>query len=171
MPEMTIDQLEQEVMGKAQQLEGIEQEAMDAVAPIVELSKAQVAKLIATVNRLIEVFGGEPIQIEATDISGPMPNEIFNALNMVKAAITDSGLVDYDFMFADFEDPRFVDVLVGKLDNLANDKAFITFLKGKPEQMEPAMEVAEAPMDEMEAEEVTDEPSDEDLDKLIMERM
>lgn len=165
-----IMQLEQDVMDKAAELGALEEEAAIETAPFMEMTKAEANKLITSVNKVLALFDAEPIEMVAEDVAGPMPVELFNALTTIKQAIMDAGLDEYGFEFSELEDPRAVQLLVGKIDKLAGDSNFKTFLKSAPTQMEPTPAAPEAaPMEA--APEMAGEPTDEEIEELMTARM
>jgi hypothetical protein len=137
------------------------------LAPVGQFSKSGVDRLVKSVNKLVPLFGGEPVASPEGDLQ-QFPEDLTRILAMVLTATetaVSADVIDPELVINidNLVDDSGMTMLTGRLEMLAKDKDFKKFLQTPIE--EPLVE------EEVE-EEVSDEsPEDAEIDDLFEERI
>lgn len=160
MPQHEVEDQEQLV-----ELEALDEQQFAESAPVGQFSKKSLNNLVKSTNKLLPAFGQSPDYPEFKEDATSLPTDFVRVLGMFASAtisategdvISPELVVDIDII----TDDHGLTLTAGKLDALSRDKSFKKWLK------EPAPTSEQPP-----PEEVSDEPSDLDVDALFEERL
>jgi hypothetical protein len=140
-------------------------EMIAAISPRGDFTSRGLDPLVKATNSLLPLFDQEPTYPKVGDTK-VLPPDFVRILAMFKGAIDDAIekeviLPEMKISLDSIKDDTALITLAGKLQMLAKDKAFKSFLKEPVEEMEPEEE------GEMEEEEM----SDEEEESFLMDRM
>ena len=135
-----------------------------AVAPKGKFGASAMNKLVASMNRLIPMFGLEGSMPDFQATVTEFPAELVNLLSAIRQATMDFGEEDYMFDLASIKKDTDILLLAAQLGELAKDREFKRFLAepmpmNEDMQGQPAMGQA-APAG----------PTEDELMKLLMNR-
>jgi hypothetical protein len=141
---------------------------MAAAAPQGNFGEAAVNRLGESLNRVLELFGPDakdimPVEGEQTRLSA----QITAALAMIAQAAREAGLDRFVVDLDAITDDRSLEMAAGKLDALAENENFNTFLRSAPREVEVEVDTGE--LAEMGAPVQTEE--EVDVDDLFASRM
>jgi len=162
-----------EIETKALAADMLEQDAYKNYSPQGTFTKDGLNKLISSINELMTIFKGKPIQLATVDAE-QLPPDVTKALLMFNKAFKDSGLNEYECDIEGLTTDSDLLYTAGKLKSASKDKAFKTFL-AKPQDVEDEneteteteVEINIQPQGESEESDV----EEEDMTKLFMSRM
>lgn len=158
-----------EAEGMVDQLRMAEEEEMQAMAPTGDFSKSALNSLVRAHNKVSSLFDMETYPDFSEGLE-EFPARFVRELMMIAQAVSDA--IDADIldgeMMIDLEgvsSDRDLALLAGRLESISKSKEFKRFLK-------EASEVDDEPVEDKEEASVpAEEASDEDIDRLMMERM
>ena len=164
---MAQDEMMDEMAGFESGVEqvGMEDAAMiQEMAPIGNFSKAGVDRLVKSVNKLVPLFGGEPVASPEGDLQ-QFPEDLTRVLAMLLTATetaVSADIIDPELLISldGLQDDSGVSMLTGRLEMLGKDKDFKKFLQAPPEEAVVEPEEVE---EELESEELPDESEIDDL--------
>ena len=161
---MAIEEFTEEIV----ELGGVMDEAKEAEVDLLTPSGTYTVRalniLVEALNGLLPMFNMPDYPLFEEGLEGPLPEEFVRQLAMVEAAAEGAGLES--FPMDEAVDDRGLEMIAGRLKNLARDKTFAKFV---------AEEAAAIDMERTAEEEVVEEePAEEeevDIDALFMERI
>lgn len=141
---------EEALMGKARQLDDIEEEAYGAAAPQGDFSVGGLNALVDGINAVLPQFGLPDYERFAEGMTS-LPPKFVKLLTMVNEAAAAAGLDDMTIDLSTVTDDKSLKMAAGKLRTLAGNSSFKRFLRSErpapPEkEMAPAPGGAPAPM-------------------------
>ena len=137
------------------------------MAPSGDYPVGDLNALVDSLNGVLPLFDLPAYPSFTADLDGPLPTEFVQQLAMVADAANAAGLERLSFDVASATDSAALEDIQARLDTLANNQSFKTFLRSEAEETAPEEDAA--PM-EMEA--VMEEgPSGGEMEALMMERM
>lgn len=157
---------EEALLARAEDADAAQADAFTEMSPVGSFSVESLNILVDSLNDVLPIFDvPEPYpSFEEGIEEGPLPAEFIGAIEMIRAAAMDAGLERLaPDVTAAADDAALEDVAV-KLDTLAENQTFRTFLKspdGGPEEEVAAEEAAVA----------EETVSDEEVDALFAERL
>jgi hypothetical protein len=144
-------------------------EAIQQVEISGDFSLERINKLVDALNRVNKVFQAPPYP--AFEASPEIfPPEFVSNLEMVQAAVSASGLDDYAFELTEIADDEDLKMLAGKLDAMASDKSFRSFLN-KPLGTGELQQEAGIPTVLTKGTEAAVQPNQLDIDELMSSRL
>jgi len=158
-----------EAEGMVDQLRMAEEEDMQSMAPTGDFSKSALNSLVRAHNKVSSLFDMETYPDFSEGLE-EFPARFVRELMMIAQAVSDA--IDADIldseMMIDLEgvsSDRDLALLAGRLESISKSKEFKRFLK-------EASEADDEPVEDKEEGSVpAEEASDEDIDRLMMERM
>ena len=143
---------------------------MAAAAPQGNFGEAAYNRLGESLNRVLDLFGPDakdiiPVEGDQTRLSA----QITAALAMVAQAAKEAGLDRFVVDLDTITDDRSLEMAAGKLDALAENENFNTFLRSAPREVEVEVDTGE--LAEMGAPVEIEEEEDIDIDNLFASRM
>lgn len=154
-----------------QQKEGEYNEAFDgmmaAASPQGDFGSNAVNRLSQSVNAVLQLFGPEAKEIPFVEGDvDRLSAQLTAAIAMISQAATDAGLERFAVDLGSITDDRSLEMAAGKLDALAANENFNTFLRSTPQQVEVEVDMGEElePLPEQQEEEV-------DVDDLFASRL
>lgn len=145
---------EQDLLDLAQQSDDMEAQVGAEAVLAGDYSPETAAQLIGALNRVLPLFGEEPIKAEEI---GP---EVVKAMRMVATAAEDAGLEAPDLAAQDDAD---LELVIGVLESLATDPAFKRFLRSRAPERKPEPKAPATPAPKADG--------GEDMDALFASRM
>ena len=140
-------------MKAAKELDAVEDENVRSAAPVVTIKARTVKSLVDTTNKVLQMFGAEPLDVVAVELKGEeLPVPVIKALSMINAAMNDYMGEDAVDMVA-METDKGALIEIAKLGKVLSDKGFRKFLASAPKGETVATEATE----EMGEEEEVDE--------------
>jgi hypothetical protein len=139
---------EEALMGKARQMDDIEEEAYGAAAPQGDFSVGGLNALVDGINAVLPAFGLPDYERFAEGMTS-LPPKFVKLLTMVNAAAAAAGLDDMTIDLATVTDDKSLKMAAGKLRALSGNSSFKRFLRSeRPEKpTAPPMDaMSEAPM-------------------------
>lgn len=139
---------EEALMGKARQMDDIEEEAYGATAPQGDFSVGGLNALVDGINAVLPQFGLPDYERFAEGMTA-LPSKFVKLLTMVNEAAAAAGLDDMTIDLATVTDDKSLKMAAGKLRALSGNTSFKRFLRSeRPEKpTAPPMEaMSEAPM-------------------------
>jgi len=117
---------------------------MAAAAPTGNFGEAAVNRLGESLNRVLELFGPEAKDIPLIEgDTNRLSAQITAALAMVAQAATEAGLDKFIIDLDTITDDRSLELAAGKLDALAANENFNTFLRSAPREVEVEVDTGE----------------------------
>jgi len=143
---------------------------MAAAAPQGNFGEAAYNRLGESLNRVLELFGPEakdinPVDGDQTRLSA----QITAALAMIAQAAKEAGLDRFVVDLDAITDDRSLEMAAGKLDALAENENFNTFLRSTPREVEVEVDTGE--LAEMGAPVEIEEEEEIDIDNLFASRL
>lgn len=128
---------EEAMLGKARELDDVEEEGYMAVAPQGEFSVGGLNALVDALNSVLPMFEMEdyPRFSEAVEV---FPSEFVKQLTMVMEAAKAAGLDDMVIDFASIVDDKSAKMAAGKIRALAGNTGFKRFLRSERPAEAPA---------------------------------
>lgn len=167
VPPMTdMSANDQAVLSRAEDADMAREQAFQEMAPVGNYSVESLNILVDSLNDVLPLFEVEepyPTFEEGIE-DGPLPPEFVAAIEMVRAAAMDAGLERLAPDLSEASDDTALEDTAAKLDTLAENQTFRTFLRTAISDMEEPMAEEEAAAEETEI-------SDEEADALFAERM
>lgn len=168
MPQAMKDEMEK--FDQAVEVAGQEDTAMIMeLAPVGDFSKSSMSRLVGAVNKMVPLFGGEPVVSPDGDIK-QFPEDLTRYLAMVltatEAAVT-ADIIDPELLVSldDLQDDRGITMLTARLEMLLKNREFKKFLQTPIEETVVEEEVME---EEMASDELAE---DADIDELFEDRI
>jgi hypothetical protein len=160
---------EEALTSRAREAEAARDTAFEQMAPSGDFPMSDLNALVDSLNGVLPLFNLPAYPTFAEDLDGPLPTEFVQQLSMVADAAAASGLERLSFDVTTVSDSGDLEDIQARLDTLANNQSFITFLRSEA-QGEPEGSPEEA-LPEMGAAVVEVGPSGEDMEAMMMERM
>ena len=163
MPDMSAN--DQAVLSRAEDADVARSQAFQEMSPVGNYSVESLNILVDSLNDVLPIFEiEEPYPTFEEGIEdGPLPGEFVAAIEMIRAAAMDAGLERLAPDLSEAGDDSALEDAAAKIDTLAENQTFRTFLRTAITDMEePAVE--EEAVEEAEV-------SDEEADALFAERM
>lgn len=138
---------EEALMGKARQLDDIEEEAYGAAAPQGDFSVGGLNALVDGINAVLPQFGLPDYERFAEGMTA-LPPKFVKLLTMVNEAAAAAGLDDMTIDLATVTDDKSLKMAAGKLRTLAGNASFKRFLRSErpaPPEKEMAPPLGGAP--------------------------
>jgi len=130
-------------MKAAKELDVVEDENVRSAAPVVTIKARTVKSLLDATNKVLGMFGAEPLQIVAVELEGEeLPVPVIKALSMINAAMNDYMGEDAVDMAA-METDKGALIEIAKLQKVLSDKGFKKFLTSAPKGETVATEMTE----------------------------
>ena len=168
MPQAMKDEMEK--FDQAVDQAGAEDAAMIMeLAPVGDFSKSSVDRLVKTVNKMVPLFGGDPVVSPDGDLQ-QFPEDLTRYLAMILTATeaaVQADIIDPELLVSldDLQDDRGITMLTARLEMLLKDREFKKFLQTPMEET-----VVEEVMEE--EEEASEELADDAMiDELFEERI
>ena len=136
---------EEELMGKARELDDMEEEAYGTVAPQGDFSAGGLNALVDGINAVLPMFG-MPDYPRFSEGMTTLPPKFVKQLTMVNEAAMAAGLDDMAIDLAQIKDDRSLKMAAGKLRALAGKTEFRRFLRSERPEGPTAPPVGGAPM-------------------------
>ena len=138
---------EEALMGKAREMDDIEEEAYGAAAPQGDFSVGGLNALVDGINAVLPAFGLPDYERFAEGMTA-LPPKFVKLLTMVNAAAAAAGLDDMTIDLATVTDDKSLKMAAGKLRALSGNTSFKRFLRSERPEKPTAPEAAmsEAPM-------------------------
>jgi hypothetical protein len=139
---------EEELMGKAQEMDDMEEEAYGSVAPQGDFSAGGLNALVDGLNSVLPMFG-IPDYERFSEGMTTLPPKFVKLLTMVNEAASAAGLDDMTIDLATVTDDKSLKMAAGKLRTLAGRSEFKRFLRSERPEAPTAPApggVPEAPM-------------------------
>jgi hypothetical protein len=162
-----VNDQDMEMEGMIAEAEDVDEQEFAAMAPRGNFTAKAMNNLVAAANRLLPAFEQTPDYPTFNEDVQVFPTDFVRVLGMFQGAVNsavDAGAIDeqFDFEMEDIVDDQSINLLAGKITNLANNREFKNFLKNPPmeEEVEEATVEEEIPM-----------ASDEEMNKMFMDRM
>jgi len=121
---------EEEMMGKAREMDDMEEEAYGATAPRGDFSAGGLNALVDGLNAVLPLFG-MPDYERFSDGMTTLPPKFVKQLTMVNEAAMAAGLDDMTIDFATITDDKSLKMAAGKLRALAGNTSFKRFLRSE----------------------------------------
>ena len=145
-----------------------DEDAFAALAPRGDFSRKAMNALVKATNRLLPLFDQSPDYPEFSEDVEVFPTDFVRVLGMFQGAV--NAAVDAemapesaDFMMEEITDDRSLQLLAGRLNQLATDREFKKFLKNPP--MEEESEEAPEAVNQM------NEMGEAQMDAIMMGRV
>jgi hypothetical protein len=138
---------EEALMGKARQLDDMEEEAYGAAAPKGDFSVGGLNALVDGINAVLPQFGLPDAERFAEGMTA-LPPKFVKLLTMVNEAAAAAGLDDMTIDLATVTDDKSLKMAAGKLRTLAGNASFKRFLRSErpaPPEKEMASPLGGAP--------------------------
>jgi len=138
---------EEALMGKAREMDGVEEEAYGAAAPQGDFSASGLNALVDGLNAVLPMFD-MPDYERFSEGMTMLPPQFMKQLTMVNEAAMAAGLDDMVVDFATITDDKSLKMAAGKLRALSGNTSFKRFLRSERPEAPAAPEAAmsEAPM-------------------------
>jgi len=167
--DMDMGQPSMEIDVEIDQAEGDDEANFQEMAPKGRFTAKALNNLVKATNRLLPLFDQTPDYPSFEEDITEFPTEFVRVLAMFQGAAEDAigeGLVDdeYSIDFDGVTGDANVQVLAGKVNKLATDKAFKRYLKSMPSEEEEGEEMAMA-------DDMSEGMAEGDMDALFMDRM
>tara|TARA_R110002012_G_scaffold41647_1_gene113808 strand:+ start:4746 stop:5261 length:516 start_codon:yes stop_codon:yes gene_type:complete len=164
MSEMSSE--EQAVLSRAEDADMARDQAFQEMSPVGSFSLESLNILVDSLNNVLPIFEvDEPYPtFEAEIEDGPLPAEFVAAIEMIRAAAMDAGLERLAPDLSEASDDTALEDAAAKIDTLAENQTFRTFLRTAISDMEEPMAEEEVAVEEAEV-------SDEEADALFAERL
>jgi len=121
---------EEELMGKAKELDDMEEEAYGAVAPQGDFSAGGLNALVDGLNTVLPMFG-IPDYERFSEGMTTLPPKFVKLLTMVNEAVSAAGMDDMVIDLATITDDKGLKMAAGKLRSLAGKADFKRFLRSE----------------------------------------
>tara|TARA_Y100001963_G_C6738920_1_gene427877 strand:- start:33 stop:539 length:507 start_codon:yes stop_codon:yes gene_type:complete len=161
---------EQAVLDVAAEVDAAKDASFEQMAPSGYFPASDLNALVDSLNSVLPLFNLPAYPAFTEDLDGPLPTEFVQQLSMVADAAAASGLERLSFDVTTVSDSGDLEDIQARLDTLANNQSFITFLRSEA-QGEPEGVAEDAPPFDVEAAVVAEGPSGEDMEAMMMERM
>lgn len=153
---------EEALMGKARQMDDMEEEAYGAVAPQGDFSVGGLNALVDGINAVLPAFGLPDYERFAEGMTS-LPPKFVKLLTMVNEAAAAAGLDDMTIDLSTVTDDRALKMAAGKLRTLAGNASFKRFLRSERPEGPPAPAMGGMPQAPMTAPAPAKGMSEDDL--------
>jgi hypothetical protein len=163
MPQEMKDEMEK--FDQAIDQAGAEDEQMIMeLAPVGDFSKSSVDRLVKAVNKMVPLFGGDPVVAPDGDLQ-QFPEDLTRYLAMILTATeaaVQADIIDPELLVSldDLQDDRGITMLTARLEMLLKNREFKRFLQTPMEEEVVVEEVVE---EEEASEELADDAMIDDL--------
>ena len=154
---------EEALMSRAREADAARETAFEEMAPSGDYP-------VGDLNGVLPLFDLPAYPSFTADLDGPLPTEFVQQLAMVADAANAAGLERLSFDVASATDSAGLEEIQARLDTLANNQSFKTFLRSEAEEKAPEEPSEDAAPFEMEAV-VEEGPGGGEMEALMMERM
>ena len=159
---------EEALMSRAREAESAREGAFEQMAPSGDFPVGDLNALVDSLNQVLPMFNLPAYPSFAEDIDGPLPGEFVQQLSMVADAADAAGLERLSFDVATATDSAGLEDIQARLDTLAANQSFKTFLRSEAEEEVPSDVPEDAPPFDVAA---AQDVAAVDEESLLMERM
>ena len=161
---------EEALMSRAREADAARETAFEQMAPSGDYPVGDLNSLVDSLNGVLPLFNLPAYPSFTADLDGPLPTEFVQQLAMGADAANAAGLERLSFDVASATDSAGLEEIQARLDTLANNQSFKTFLRSEAEEAAPEEPAEDAAPFEMEAV-VEEGPGGGEMEALMMERM
>ena len=162
---------EEALMSRAREADAARDTAFEEMAPSGDFPVGDLNALVDSLNGVLPLFNLPAYPSFTADIDGPLPTEFVQQLAMVADAASASGLERLSFDVASATDSAALEDIQARLDTLANNQSFKTFLRSEAQEEQPEGVPEDAAPFDVEAAAIAEGPSGQEVETLMMERM
>lgn len=158
---------EEALMSRAREADAARETAFEEMAPSGDYPVGDLNALVDSLNGVLPLFDLPAYPSFTADLDGALPTEFVQQLAMVADAANAAGLERLSFDVASATDSAGLEEIQARLDTLANNQSFKTFLRSEAEETAPEEDAAPFEMEAV----VEEGPGGGEMEALMMERM
>ena len=162
---------EEALMSRAREAEAAREGAFEQMAPSGDYPAGDLNAVVDSLNAVLPLYKLPAYPSFTADVDGPLPTEFVQSLSMVADSAEAAGLERLSFDVATATDSQGLEDIQARLDTLADNQSFKTFLRSEAQGEAPSDVPEDAPPFDVEAAVVAEGPGGEEVESLMMERM
>ena len=136
---------EEALMSRAREAESAREGAFEEMAPTGDFPVSDLNALVDSLNQVLPMFKLPAYPSFAEDIDGPLPSEFVQQLSMVADSADAAGLERLSFDVSTATDSAGLEDIQARLDTLAGNQSFKTFLRSEAQGEVPSDVPEDAP--------------------------
>lgn len=136
---------EEALMSRAREAESARDVAFDQIAPSGDYPASDLNAVVDSLNAVLPMFKLPAYPSFTADVDGPLPTEFVKQLSMVADSAEAAGLERLSFDVATATDSQGLEDIQARLDTLAGNQSFKTFLRSEAQGEVPSGVPEDAP--------------------------